>query len=73
MSQRFTVVVEGSGIHGADGYDEGFVQVIRNRAGRKWVSKRIENCPGNAGESAMFTEEVLNGGDKLNENDWIAY
>jgi pyrroloquinoline quinone (PQQ) biosynthesis protein C len=47
-----------------------FFMVIENRAGRKWVSKHGEYDLGNAGESAMIVEEIINGGVKLNMNNW---
>ena len=50
--------------------DEHFVVVIKNKAGRKWVSNHAHGCPGNAGESAMATEEFINDGGRLNKKDW---
>jgi hypothetical protein len=55
--QKFTVTVRE--------IDGKFHKVIRNRRGREWVSKVGESCPGNAAESAMFYDEVLNSGGKL--------
>jgi len=72
MAQKFTVVVEAF-LTGLDGNPEGFVEVIYNRAGRKWVSNDVEACPGDAAEHAMVLEEMLNGGVKINPNHWTEY
>lgn len=64
------VEVRGSAEFTDGAYDEGFVIVVTNRAGRSWSNLHIDNCPANAAESAMATEEFINGGGKLTTGMW---
>lgn len=47
--------------------------VVTNRAGRAWESKTAEGDYGNAAESAMVTDEYVNGGGKLHPDSWRLY
>jgi hypothetical protein len=51
--------------------DEHSVLVVTNRAGRSWVSKKIEDAfSGMAEENGMVLQEMLDGGEKLDVDQW---
>jgi hypothetical protein len=68
---KFTVKVLNAQEVIDDAQDGFFATIVENRKGRRWVSKSLWGCPGNAAENAMVLEEFLNSGGKLDREAWV--
>jgi hypothetical protein len=70
---KFKVTVENAAKYYDGEGDESFVLVVTNRHNRAWFYNYAEGCPGNAAESAMVLQEMLDNGEKLNKENWTEY